>query len=83
MSHCNDTQTPYYIFIHTMYMWADPTVFKRGVYMYVIFKQECVPITQVPHSHYHFLCSVDREIGVRPKIGIEIRWIIYHKEHVY
>ena len=25
-------------------------------------KQECVHSTQVPQSHYQFLCSVDREI---------------------
>ena len=31
-------------------------------------KQECVPSTQMPHSHNHFLCSVDREIGVKTLI---------------
>ena len=28
-------------------------------------KQECVPSKRMPHSHYHFLWSVDREIGVK------------------
>ena len=26
-------------------------------------KQECVQSTRMPHSHYPFTCSMDREIG--------------------
>ena len=29
------------------------------------FKQERVHSTRMPHSHYHFLCLVDPEIGVK------------------
>ena len=33
-----------------------------------ICKQECVHSTRMPHSHYHFLCLVDCEIGVNTLI---------------
>ena len=39
------------------------------------YEQECVPSTWMPHSHYHFLYSVDREIGV---FGIKIIKIILY-----
>ena len=32
---------------------------------WIIYKQECVHSTRMPHSNYHFLCSVDSEIGIR------------------
>ena len=34
----------------------------------IYIKQECVHSTRMPHSHFHFLCSVDREIGVKTLI---------------
>ena len=34
----------------------------------MIIEQECVPSTQMPHPHYHFLCSVDPENGMKSLI---------------
>ena len=40
-------------------------IFKK-IFFYT--KQECVHSTRMPHLHYHFLCSVDREIWVKTLI---------------
>ena len=46
-------------------------------------KQECVHSTRMAHSHYHFLCSVDREIGIKTIILALQLERSYHREHVY
>ena len=39
-------------------------------------KQECVLSTRMPNSHYHFLCLVDNEFGVKTLI-----WHLIYKDH--
>ena len=40
-------------------------------------KQECVHSIGMPHSDYHFQCSVDREIGIKTLI-----WHTNLKDHI-
>ena len=46
-------------------------------------EQKCVPSTRMPHSHYHFLCLVDSEIGVKTlNLALKLERS-YNREHVY
>lgn len=40
-------------------------------------KQEYVNNTRITHPHYHFLCSVDHEIGFKTQI-----WLRNLKDHI-
>ena len=41
---------------------------KFSSYNHFIPQQECVLSTRMPHSHFHFLCSLDRDIGIKTLI---------------
>ena len=50
------------------FIFASVFFIKYSLEKWIIKKQECVHSTWIPHSHYHFLCLVDREIGVKTLI---------------